>query len=127
VCVLSFKFQITPIHPPPSRRLSVPNIENVILIAPFTMDEVRKAVFQMDRNKAPGPDGFPAKFYQTFLKVIKDDLLALFADFHNDTLPVYSLNLGLLIFYLRNVMPQKSRSIDLFAYLTLVLKLLLKS
>jgi hypothetical protein len=44
----------------------VTDIENTILTAPFTMDEVRKAVFQMERNKAPGPDGFPAEFYQTF-------------------------------------------------------------
>ncbi|KAL5676494.1 hypothetical protein ACJX0J_012625, partial [Zea mays] len=35
-----------------------------------------KTVFQMERNKAPGPDGFPAEFYQTFWEVIKDDLLA---------------------------------------------------
>jgi hypothetical protein len=32
----------------------------------------------MEHNKAPGPDGFPVEFYQVFLEVIKDDLLALF-------------------------------------------------
>jgi hypothetical protein len=30
------------------------------------MEEVRKAVFQMEDNKSPGPDGFPADFYQHF-------------------------------------------------------------
>jgi hypothetical protein len=37
--------------------------ENNLLIKPFTKDEVREVVFQMEHNKAPGPDGFPTKFY----------------------------------------------------------------
>jgi hypothetical protein len=56
--------------------------ENEILIADFTKNEVREAVFQMEHNKSPGPNGFPAEFYQVFWGVIKDDLLAMFHDFH---------------------------------------------
>jgi hypothetical protein len=33
--------------------------ENEQLVKPFSKEEVRHAVFQMDNNKAPGPDGFP--------------------------------------------------------------------
>jgi hypothetical protein len=44
----------------------VSDSENEILTANFTMDEVKKAVFNMEHNKAPGPDGFPAEFYQVF-------------------------------------------------------------
>jgi hypothetical protein len=40
--------------------------ENEILIAEFTENEVREAVFQMEHNKAHGPNGFPAEFYQVF-------------------------------------------------------------
>jgi mannosylglycoprotein endo-beta-mannosidase len=40
--------------------------ENEVLIAEFTENEVREAIFQMEHNKAPGPDGFPAEFYQVF-------------------------------------------------------------
>jgi hypothetical protein len=39
--------------------------ENLILVE-FTQDEVRKAVFQMEHNKAPRPDGFSVEFYQVF-------------------------------------------------------------
>jgi hypothetical protein len=39
--------------------------ENLILVE-FTQDEVRKAVFQMEHNKAPRPNGFSAEFYQVF-------------------------------------------------------------
>ena len=51
----------------------------------------------MEHNKAPGPDGFPPEFYQVFWHVIKDDLMALFDDFHNGTLPLHSLNFGTII------------------------------
>jgi hypothetical protein len=33
--------------------------ENESLIADFTENEVREAIFQMEHNKTPGPDGFP--------------------------------------------------------------------
>lgn len=37
---------------------------NENLIAPFSEDEVRYAIFLMNRDKAPRPDGFLAGFYQ---------------------------------------------------------------
>jgi hypothetical protein len=40
--------------------------ENNLLTATYLEEEVRKNVFLMEQNKAPGPDGFPAEFYQTF-------------------------------------------------------------
>jgi hypothetical protein len=60
----------------------VSNEENAFLTAPFTEEEVRKAIFEMKHNKAPGPDGFLAEFYQTFWDIIKVDLLELFSDLH---------------------------------------------
>jgi hypothetical protein len=55
--------------------------ENTLLIENFSMEEVYDAVFQMEHNKSPGPDGFPAEFYQHFWGVIKYDLMALFESF----------------------------------------------
>jgi hypothetical protein len=51
----------------------------------------------MEHNKAPGPDGFPAEFYQVCWEIIKDDLMELFREFHNGNLPLYSLNFGTII------------------------------
>ena len=42
------------------------DVENEILTSEFTEAEVREAIFQMEHNKAPGTDGFPAEFYQAF-------------------------------------------------------------
>lgn len=36
------------------------------LTAEFTLEEIHAAVFGMKHNKAAGPDGFPAEFYQVF-------------------------------------------------------------
>ena len=56
----------------------VSELENEHLTQDFQESEVREAIFQMEHNKAPGPDGFPAEFYQVFWDVIKEDLMALF-------------------------------------------------
>ena len=42
--------------------------------------------------KAPGPDGFPAEFYQTFWDVIQSDLLEMFQDLHARHLELFRLN-----------------------------------
>jgi hypothetical protein len=52
--------------------------EKNILSADFTEIEVKEAVMQMKKNKAPGPDGFPAEFYQVFWDTIKEDMMAMF-------------------------------------------------
>jgi hypothetical protein len=50
----------------------------------------------MKHNKASGCDGFPAKFYQVFWSLIKDDLMAMFRDFHAGNLPLFCLNFGII-------------------------------
>ena len=62
----------------------------------------------MDHNKAPGPDGFPAEFYQAFWDLIKDDLMAIFVEFHNGILPLYSCNFGIL-----TLLPKKDNTIQI--------------
>lgn len=44
----------------------VSEVENSLLVSPFTDEEIRTTLFQMEHNKAPGPDGFPAEFFQVF-------------------------------------------------------------
>jgi hypothetical protein len=56
-----------------------------------------KAIFLMEHNKEPGPDGFPAEFYQTFWDTIKSDLLDLFNVLHAGQLELFRLNFGEVI------------------------------
>jgi hypothetical protein len=71
--------------------------ENGLLTAPYSEEEVKKAVFQMEHNKAPGPDGFPAEFYQSFWDTIKADLLHMFSVLHTGQLELFRLNFGEVI------------------------------
>ncbi|RVW24941.1 Retrovirus-related Pol polyprotein from transposon TNT 1-94 [Vitis vinifera] len=44
---------------------------------PFTEEEISKAIFQLDRDKASGPDGFIITGFQDCWDVIKEDLVNL--------------------------------------------------
>jgi hypothetical protein len=55
----------------------------------------------MEHNKAPDLDGFTAEFYHACWDIIKNDLMALFMDFHLGNLPLYSLNFGTIIIILK--------------------------
>jgi hypothetical protein len=50
-------------------RYDIPQVseeENEVLTAPFSEEEIKTTVFDMEHNKAPGPDDFPAEFYYFF-------------------------------------------------------------
>ena len=51
----------------------------------------------MEHNKALGPDGFPAEFYQSFWELVKSDLLELFGALHSGQLEIFRLNFGEII------------------------------
>jgi mannosylglycoprotein endo-beta-mannosidase len=85
--------------------------ENNILTADFTEEEIFEAISQMERNKAPGPDGFPAEFYQTFWEVIKNDLMALFKILQQKQLSLYKLNFGVI-----TLLPKKEDAVKIQQY-----------
>jgi len=47
---------------------------NNILISVPTEDEIYQAIFSLNKDSAPGPDGFGALFFQTFWDVVKTDI-----------------------------------------------------
>ena len=52
------------------------------LEAPFLEREVKDVICGMDGNKAPRPDGFSLALFQACWDVLKEDIMAVFYDFH---------------------------------------------
>jgi hypothetical protein len=84
------------------------NVENDILTADFTAEEVSEAIMNMKKNKAPGPGEFPAEFYQTFWSILKVDFMRLFMSFQLGELPLFKLNYGTII-----LLPKKENAIQI--------------
>ena len=82
----------------------------------FSYEEVRAAVFQMEDNKALGPDGYPTEFYEAFWDTIKVDLMAMFMDFHNRNLLLHSLNFGII-----TLLPKKTNDVQIQQYIPICL------
>jgi hypothetical protein len=45
------------------------------LVHPFTLEEIRKALFSMNNNSSPGPDGFGPAFFKRNWDLVKGNLL----------------------------------------------------
>jgi hypothetical protein len=66
------------------------------LESPFLEEEVKTAMFGSYADGAPGPDGFPFLFYQTFWEVIKSDLMKLVNSFWENNLNLDRLNYAMI-------------------------------
>jgi hypothetical protein len=89
---------------------------NEKLTSMFTENEVKESIFQMKHNKALGPDEFPVEFYQIISETIKGDLMALFKEFHEDKLPLFSLNFGII-----TLLPKQKDATHISQYLPICL------
>jgi hypothetical protein len=63
--------------------------------------KVTMAIFQMERDKSPGSDAFPAELYQSFWGIIKGDLMSLFSAMHVGQLELFHINFGEIILLLK--------------------------
>ena len=52
--------------------------EKEILNRPITSNKIKLVIKKLPKNKIPGPDGFTAKFYQTFREDVKPMLFKVF-------------------------------------------------
>ncbi|XP_060210576.1 uncharacterized protein LOC132637514 [Lycium barbarum] len=78
--------------------------DNILLAAQPTMEEVHKAVFELNGDSACGPDGFSGIFYQKCWEVIKADVHSVVkAFFEGQTLPKSITHTNLVLLPKKNV------------------------
>lgn len=67
---------------------SLSYVDKEYMIAPFSMEEIKKAVWSCDGNKSLGPDGFNFSFFKSCWEVVEGDIVRFMNDFHtNGVLP----------------------------------------
>jgi len=54
------------------------------LVKPFSVDEVKAAVWDCDSFKSPGPDGVNFGFIKELWHVLRDDLMRFVSEFHRN-------------------------------------------
>ena len=75
---------------------------------PFSETEVHSALLEMNGDKAPRPDGFTMAFWQSCWDFVKDEILEMFKEFHEQSSFLKSLNNTFLI-----LIPKKGGAEDL--------------
>jgi hypothetical protein len=80
--------------------LNLPTVDLHSLGDPFTEEEVKNAIDQMPRDKAPSPDGYTGAFFKSCWGIIKEDLMCailLFGDLNVQNFHwINSTNISLL-------------------------------
>lgn len=86
----SWHFDLPSLYPEPA-------VHGQQLSAPFSMGEISSALFSMDANASPGPDGFGPSFYKAFWTELKPHVAHLFSDFYDGRINLDGLNRAHLI------------------------------
>ncbi|PKU70465.1 Putative ribonuclease H protein [Dendrobium catenatum] len=72
---------------------SIPNDQQDLLIAPFTMDDIKEVIFSSPKNAAPGPDGYTFEFYRAAWNTLGKHICnAVQSFFHTSFLPRHAKN-----------------------------------
>ena len=58
--------------------------QRLFLMAPFSSEEVKRAVWDCGSDKAPGPDGFTFGFIKRYWDVLAEDVMSFVSAFHGN-------------------------------------------
>lgn len=72
---------------------------------PFEDNEIKEVVFDLEGDKASGPDGFSLSFFQACCDVVMKDLLSVFADFYRNGEVCKNMNSNFI-----SLIPKKAKS-----------------
>lgn len=100
--------------------------EQNFLTRKLSLEELKDAVFGMEKNKAAGPDGFNIEFYQHFWDLVKMDLLALLDEFYVNNLDIDRLNYGVISLLPKGSDPDRIQKYRPICLLNVIFKIFTK-
>nr|KYP57326.1 hypothetical protein KK1_003586 [Cajanus cajan] len=78
-----------------------------MLIEPFSLQEVKAAVWDCENTKSPGPDGFNFYFIKDFWDIMQADFMSFFTDFHDHGRLVKGANNSFIVLIPKKDSPQR--------------------
>ena len=96
------------------------------LDSPFTKEEIYKAIFQLDRDKVSGSDGFTIAVFQDCWDVIKEDLVRVFTEFHSSGIINQSTNASFIVLLHKKNMSKKILDFKPISLITSLYKIIAK-
>ncbi|GKV35410.1 hypothetical protein SLEP1_g43679 [Rubroshorea leprosula] len=81
--------------------------ENASLVAPFSEDEIKAAVWDCECSKALGPDGFNFRFFRREWETIKGDVIGFIKEFQEKGKLVRGLNSSFIVLVPKVNNPQR--------------------
>jgi hypothetical protein len=93
----------------------------------FNASEVYQAVFQLNSNSAPGPDGLSASFFQSYWDIIGEDLTSYILDILNNGGSPRSLNNTFICLIPKNKHPSPPADFRPIALCNVMLKIVTKT
>ncbi|RVX14383.1 Transposon TX1 uncharacterized 149 kDa protein [Vitis vinifera] len=96
------------------------------LDSPFTEEEISKAIFQLDKDKASRPDGFTITVFQDCSDVIKEDLVKVFAEFHRSGITNQSTNVSFIVLLPKKSLTKKISDFKPISLITSLYKIIAK-
>ena len=79
---------------------------------PYSNEEIKTALFQMFPMKAPGPDGFPGRFYATCWHIVRVDFMRALEQFHREDMRGMATTNKALV----TLLPKKADAMDIREY-----------
>ncbi|KAK1291957.1 hypothetical protein QJS10_CPB17g01537 [Acorus calamus] len=64
---------------------------------PFSEEEIKRACFDTDGDKAPGPDGFGLQFYHRLWEMVRSDVLGVFDDYFDNGTGMGCINASTIV------------------------------
>jgi hypothetical protein len=89
---------------------------NEKLCAPFSEKEIGDALFQIGPLKAPGPDGFPARFMQRNWDIMRHDVTRAVQRFFEDGIMPEGVNDTAIVLIPKKSDPESLRILGQLAY-----------